>query len=134
MSQNIIVMNRGDSNTIKINLADSLKDIGLYPTPYGFAINGVQVDPDATTDILNIYFGLMLPHQQFEDAIIRKKYTLNNCDKCYNLYIQLNPEDTLHLDPGVYYYAIKMRLQGLTDKDPSQVITVMNKTKFVIND
>ena len=134
MSQNIIVMNRGNSNLIKINVSSGLCDLGFNPTPYSLSLEGDTIDIDNTDDIFNIYFGVMLPHQKFEDAIIRKKYSLSDCDKCYNLYIQLNPEDTINLDPGTYYYAVKMRVKGLTENDPDQVITLINKTKFFLND
>lgn len=133
MSQNIIVMNRGDSNVIKVNIAHAIEELGFHRTPSGFLADGVQIDLN-TTDIFDIYFGIMLPHQKFEDAIVRKKFSMLDCDDCYNLYITLVPEDTINLDPGVYYYAIKLRLKGLSEEDPSQVATVINKTKFVIND
>ena len=52
-----------------------------------------------------------------------------------NLFIRFNPEDTLDLLPGVYYYSIK--LHKMTDNDEEhidEVITIINKTKFIICD
>lgn len=125
MSQNIIIRNRGDSNSIKINIRSGLSELNRLGVTF--------VDSE-----FNIYFGVMLPHQKFEDAIIRKRFTINDCDCCGNLIIQLSPADTLDLKPGIYYYSIKMSANKLkTEKDVSNtemVITLINKTKLILND
>ena len=77
----------------------------------------------------------MDPHQPFENAIVKKRYTKEDCDEMGNLFIRFNPEDTLDLLPGVYYYSIK--LHKMTDNDEEhidEVITIINKTKFIICD
>lgn len=116
---NIVMINRGDTFTFDFTIYDENSPEGRY----------ILKDDDA------LYFGIMDPHQLFEDAIVRKKYTKEDTDELGNLIITLKPEDTLDLCPGVYYYAIK--LHKLTDNEEEyidEVITVVNKTKFIIND
>jgi hypothetical protein len=60
-----------------------------------------------------------------------------------NLVITIEPEDTLDLLPGKYFYAIKMHIDhfepgteetGYAGKQVDKVVTLINKTKFIIND
>ena len=60
-----------------------------------------------------------------------------------NLVICLEPEDTLDLLPGKYFYAVKLQLdhaeldtetQQPTGRRINKVITIINKTKFIICD
>ena len=116
---NIRRINRGDTFTFDFTIYDENSTDGRY----------ILKDDDA------LYFGIMDPHQLFEDAIVRKKYTKEDTDEMGNLIITLNPEDTLDLIPGIYYYAVK--LHKLTDNEEEyvdEVITVVNRTKFIIND
>jgi len=118
-NNNIIMINRGDTFSFDFTIDDGSTDDGRY----------ILKDDDA------LYFGIMDPHQPFEHALIKKKYTKDDCDDMGNLIITLKPEETLDLVPGVYYYAIK--LHKLTDNEEEhidEVITVINKTKFIIND
>ena len=124
---NIIVMNRGDTYTFDLTLVDNSTETGRY----------ILKDNDA------VYFGLMDPGQPFEEALVRKKYTAKDLDSMGNLVIVLSPEDTLDLYPGKYFYAVKLHLNheyldlntGLpTGQYIDKVITVINKTKFIICD
>jgi hypothetical protein len=84
----------------------------------------------------------MDPHQPFENALVKKRFTIEDVDINGNLTIVLEPQDTLGLLPGLYYYSVKIHLQheninpetneveGYVDK----VYTVINKTKFFLND
>lgn len=118
MAQNIITINRGDTYNFDLTIYDDSLD-GRYT---------LQDD-----DVL--YFGLMDPRQKFEDALVKKRYTKDDCDEMGNLNIEIRPEDTLDLMPGVYYYAIKLhRMKNDETEFIDRVITVINKTKFVIND
>ena len=77
----------------------------------------------------------MDPHQLFEDALVKKRYTKDDCDEVGNLVITLKPEDTLDLFPGVYYYAIKLHKVADNEEEYiDEVITIINKTKFIICD
>ena len=125
---NVIVMNRGDSFSFDLTLDDETAENGRY------ILKGDDV----------VYFGLMEPHQPFEVALLRKRYTAEDLDdpEAGNLTIELEPKDTLNLLPGTYYYAIKLKLDhdeydqetgeliGHTDR----IVTVINKTKFFLND
>lgn len=116
---NIIIINRGDTFTFDFTIYDENSPEGRY----------ILKDDDA------LYFGIMLPHQPFEDGIIRKKYTKEDCDEMGNLTITLRPEETLNLLPGTYYYAIKLHKHTDDEEDYiDEVITVINKTKFIICD
>jgi hypothetical protein len=118
MAQNIITINRGDTYNFDLTIYDDSLD-GRY----------VLQDDDV------LYFGLMDPHQKFENALVKKRFTKDDCDEAGNLNIEIRPEDTLDLMPGVYYYAIKLhRMKNDETEYIDKVITVINKTKFVIND
>lgn len=124
---NIIVINRGDSYDFDLTIADETAIDGRYHL----------IGDDA------VYFGLMDPGQRFEDALVRKKYTVEDTDTMGNLVIAIEPEDTLDLYPGKYFYAVKLHLNH-ADIDANtgiptglwidKVITIINKTKFIICD
>lgn len=122
---NVIVLNRGDSFSFDLTLKDETSENGRYK------LQGNDV----------VYFGLMDPHQPFETAWVRKRYTAEDCDEAGNLVIELSPKDTIALIPGVYYYSVKLKMDHFeTDQETGEVshvervITVINKTKFFLND
>lgn len=123
---NMIILNRGDTYEFDLTIDDSTSIDGRY-----------HIQGNDT-----VYFGIMDPHQPFEDALVKKKFTLDDTDASGNLTIVIEPEDTLDLIPGTYYYAVKIHLQhenihpetkevlGYVDK----VYTVINKTKLFLCD
>lgn len=123
---NMIVMNRGDTKTFDLFIANN----ELSEIQY------VLTGDDA------VYFGIMDPHQPFERALVRKKYTKNDLDANGNLIIIIQPEDTLDLIPGKYYYAIKLHMchpelsqdGHETGNFIDRVLTLVNKTKFILCD
>ena len=81
----------------------------------------------------------MDPHQHFEDALVRKKFTKEDLDEFGVLNIVITPEDTLDLLPGTYYYAIKIHLNHEefevdSFKKIDKVNTIINKTKLFLCD
>ena len=122
---NIIVINRGDSFDFDLTIT--------LDSEFRYALTG----DDA------LYFGIMQPHQPFETALIRKKYTVADTDAMGNLSVSILPEDTLNLHPGKYYYAVKLHMNHPevdantgeeTGKIIDKVYTIINKTKFIICD
>jgi hypothetical protein len=123
---NMIILNRGDTYEFDLTIADDSSIDDRY-----------HIQGDDT-----IYFGIMDPHQPFEEALVKKRFTIEDTDGNGNLTIVIEPEDTLDLLPGTYYYAVKIHLQhdninpetnenyGYVDK----VSTVINKTKLFLND
>jgi len=107
MIGNRVVINRGDSWTLALDLAN-----------YSIIAN--------TT----IYFGLMDPHQPFENALVKKKIVISQAGK---VTFDLKASDTLDLEPGVYFYAVKMHKVNKAN-NIDEVITIIDKTKFIIND
>jgi hypothetical protein len=122
---NIIIMNRGDTFVHHFN-ARALGEYAAY-----------ELQGDDT-----IYFGIMDPGQYFEDALFKQKFDRDDLTSLKNLVLELEPEDTLDLLPGKYFYALKLQLdheeldaQGYpTGNYVDKVITLINKTKFIIND
>ena len=115
MSTKIIKINRGDSFEFIIDLSYTLE----------------------ATDA--VYFSLMLPHQSFEEALLIMGYTVEDLDEEGNLKIQLTPNDTRCLQPGVYYYTVKLQRGGtlgiINDLDDStEVRTIIERTKFIVNE
>ena len=121
MAKNIIKMNRGDTYEFNLTIDDEGSENGKY------ILQGNDT----------VYFGLMEPNSAFEQSLVKKIYTKEDRDKDGNIFITIEPEDTEHLLPGVYYYSIKLEvdhLQGETYESIHKVITVINKTKFIILD
>ena len=111
---NMITMIRGDSFIHHFCL-----EIGRFPRKKKLVIG----DDDL------IYFGVMNPSDHFEHSIIKKEFTKEDFDSEGNLVITLEPEDTVWLDPGTYYYELKL----LTSEHP-QLKTLVQKTRFTILD
>jgi hypothetical protein len=125
-NNNMIIINRGDTYEFDLTIDDANSVDGRY-----------HIQGEDT-----IYFGIMDPHQQFEDALVKKKFTTEDADSNGNLTIVIEPEDTLDLLPGVYYYSVKIHMQH-ESKNPEtnevygyvdKVYTVINKTKLFLND
>ena len=121
MAKNIIKMNRGDTYEFNLTIDDEGSESGKY----------LLQGNDA------VYFGLMEPNSAFEQSLVKKVYTEEDRDKDGNIFITIEPEDTEHLLPGVYYYSVKLEVDhenGETCESIHKVITVINKTKFIILD
>ena len=120
MANNIIVLNRGDSYSFNLTIIDENSESGIY-----------NLEGDDA-----VYLGIMDPHQPFELALVKKKYTVEDLDEAGNLFIEILPEDTIDLFPGIYYYSIKLKIDH-TDDDGfefSGVKTIINNTKFILCD
>lgn len=122
MATNIIAINRGDTFEFSVTIADASSETGIYTLR----------DNDA------IYFGLMDPNQQFENALVKKKIGLDSeyVDPEGNISIVIEPEDTIDLLPGRYFYMIKLKMDHVDDQgdEVHAVKTIIDKTKFVIYD
>jgi hypothetical protein len=126
MSAKIIKINRGDSYSFNVR-------IPLKEDPsknYFLTANDV------------VYFAIMYPHQRFEDALLIKGVTLGEKElnlKTGEITITIEPNDTRALVPGVYYYTVKLQrggtLEVIDDLDtPDEVRTIIERTKFIINE
>ena len=121
---NIIIMTRGDTYEFSLNMTDETGEYTLQ-------------DNDV------VYFGIMDPGQPFERALVRKRFTVNDLDAVGNLNIILEPEDTLDLLPGKYFYSVKLHMSHdeldyntllPTGNYVDKVVTIIGKTKFIICD
>ena len=122
---NVFTMNRGDTAFMEFKL-------------------NFELPEDVTLD--KLYLGITEPHQYFEDALIKKTFTLDSTDNTLpyleltenedgttSFSIQINPDDTVDIMPGIYYYEVKA--SGVIDKNEEQtdfVTTLVQKTKFII--
>jgi hypothetical protein len=130
MAKNIIKLNRGDSYEFKVSIPVLDEE--------GNIINYLLTGSDV------VYFALLYPHQRFEDAILIKGYdhTDHIIDKGKNtgeILIKIEPKDTRRLAPGIYYYTDKLQRGGslINTKDcdePDEVRTIIERTKFIINE
>lgn len=117
------MFNIGPNNQIQISRGDSA-DTELF-------INSgteFEVDQYIIEDTDKIYLGVMEPNQPFENAILKKVFTIEDLNEEGNLVIRFKPNDTVQLLPGTYYYSIK-----LTNKE-EDVITLIPNTLFTIED
>ena len=106
MSERIFMLNRGDT----------LRYTYILPDGYDY------------TEGDRLYFGITLPKQPFEDALIRKTFSIepDNTDISYKAVIEVSADETRLLPPATYYYSIKVK------KANRDVITLVNKTKLII--
>ena len=106
MSERIFMLNRGDT----------LRSTYKLPDDYEY------------TEGDRLYFGITLPKQPFEDALIRKTFSIDpdNIDNSYKAVIEVSAEETRLLPPATYYYSIKVK------KANRDVRTLVNKTKLII--
>lgn len=91
-----------------------------------------------------VFFALMEPNQRFEDAILKKAFVLKDLDdNTYNrstgvLRVPMYSQDTELLEPGDYYYQVKLLKKDAFDDDQldenSRPETIIQKTKFTIVD
>lgn len=115
---NVIILNRGDSISFPVEILG-----GKFPDEFRMELD--------STDM--VYFGLMEPHQLFEDAIIKKVYTSEDVNEEGCIDIRIEPIDTVDLLPGTYYYSVKLSSYD-REKDIEYVDTLIQKTKFIIVD
>ena len=119
---------------IKINRGDSLELPVVIPRKDDYTKHYLLASKDA------LYFALMYPNQRFEDAIFVKGYTHEEQDvKTGEIILKVTPNDTRALTPGVYYYTVKLQrggtLEVIDDFDnPDEVRTIIERTKFIINE
>lgn len=122
MSKNIIVLNKGDTKDLLIRIPDKLDP----------AINYILTPNDV------VYFAILYPQQEFEDAIILRGYTVEDLTKEGLVKIRIFTEDTIHLPAGIYYYTIKLQtgdthpVIGDCD-DPEELRTIIPRTKLILN-
>ena len=109
---NIITISRGDSFEFPLFI-----NIGTLLNPIKYNL--------VEHENAKIYLGVMEPNQAFEQALIRQIYTKDDVDENGNIIIKFFPSDTYLLNPGIYYYEIKL-------KDGNAVTTVLPKTLFYI--
>lgn len=116
VNNQVIQLNRGDDIDIvlQVNTGTALKPI-----------------PCVLEDGEALYLGVMAPNQRWEEAIIRKKLTSENCDKNGNVFIHFDSADTENVCPGTYYYMVKIYVKDRIE-DKYNINTIVNKTKFII--
>ena len=114
---NVVSITKGDYSVIPVELV-----ISTYPEYYTLKLEESD----------RVYFGLMAPNKSFDEAIIKKEFTVADVTPDGYINVKILPEDTLNLEPGVYYYSVKA-LYKLGDNDV-RISTLVDKTKFIIND
>ena len=113
----ILSLIRGDSFSMAAYINSGT---GLVPVRYTFK----------NTD--KLYFAIMQPNEMFENAVVKKIFTVADLDVNGDITISLVPTDTEYLTPGKYYYQIKLLTTDLSDAE--QIITVTPKSLFFIEE
>ena len=115
---NVFTMNRGDTAIMNFNV-------------------NVELPENVIVD--KLYLGITEPNQYFEDALIKKTFEINKDititaeNNIWSFSIQINPEDTVDIIPGTYYYEVKA--SGVIDQGEERsdfATTIVQKTKFII--
>lgn len=116
----IVTMNKGDDIEIPLFINQGTK---LNPIRFSLLSN-----PNA-----ELYLGIMMPHQDFECALVRKKYTFNSPHtEQRDVIVELKANDTRCLVPGRYYIEAKLRLVDAYNNE--RIFTVMPKQIFQLQE
>lgn len=126
MSTRIIKINRGDTFEFTITIPYKNSKTENYKLK--------------ATDA--VYFAVLYPHQNLEDAIILKGYSGSDPEVDPNtgaITIKLTHSDTKYFTPGVYYYTVKLQIGGSLEdlgatEEPEEVYTIIERTKFIVNE
>ena len=92
---------------------------------------GTKLDPIYynLTENDTLYFGLMEPNTAFEEAVVRKSFSMHSDkDNKGNILLKLSPQDTVNLTVGKYYYMVKLR--SIDEFDNEHVKTIIPLTQF----
>ena len=111
----VITINRGDSVSLPIPIL-----VGKFPE-LQHKLEIVEGDI--------IFFGLMFPQQYFECAIIKKEFNKSAFNEDGDFVLELDSLDTINIEPGVYYYELKL-LKASDDT----ITTLIPKSRFNIVD
>lgn len=117
-----ISLNRGDTATFSLNINAGTD---LYPLEFKLK------EKDC------LYMGIEEPNQPFEKAIVKKVINTRNnlIDKDGNILVDIEPDDTVCLMPGLYYYEIKAKLyRGNQFKNKYLTITFNDDLSYSIVD
>lgn len=113
---NLVDMNRGDSRSFPIFLN---KGTILEPIRYV-----LQEEAD------KLVFYLCKPQESFQEAVLTKEMTSLDLDENGDAIIKFTPEDTLNLEPGVYFLEVKLYHTNYDKTEDVQ--TVITKKRFTI--
>lgn len=116
-NNNIVTISRGDTGISSVYI-----NIGTEYAPKRYILH----EDD------KLYLGVMEPNQSFENAIIKKIYTKDNLDDDGDVIVIFTAEDTENLEPGLYYYQIKLVRNNIEARNI--VDTIRPNTKFYIVD
>lgn len=103
-----VTINRGDAFSVPIFI-----NAGTCDAPIRFKIKDF---PNAA-----VLFSITAPHQNFNDGIIRKVFTVKDTNEYGDIMVELTSAETKNLPIGKYYYQFKLFLQDgkintLTDR------------------
>ena len=60
---------------------------------------------------IEVYFGVYSKNCPFEHSFIRKKFTCLDANSLGDIIVKIDPQDTLCVIPGSYFYSVKLRMQ-----------------------
>lgn len=80
-----------------------------------------------------LYLGVMMPYQDFENALVRKKFTYESPHtEQRDVIVEFNSNDTQYLRPGRYYVEAKLRTFDKYGNE--RIFTVMPKKIFQLEE
>ena len=116
----VISMTRGDNVSLPLFMNQGTR---IKPMRYSLMCNPRS----------ELYVGIMMPYQDFENALVRKKYT---CESKHteqkDVIVELTPQDTQYLKSGKYYIEAKLRV--FTKEGDERIFTVMPKRILYLED
>ena len=80
---------------------------------------------------LEIYFGVYMPYDRFENSFIAKKFDHLDSNELGDIMITINLEDTLYIRPGSYKYSVRARMYD--ESYGEWINTVVDANTFYIN-
>ena len=107
-----LIISKGDSFSVPLFI-----NVGTKEAPIRLDLS---VLPSAS-----IYLGVYAIHSSFENSIVRKKFTVKDINEKGDIIVNFKREDTIYLNPGNYYYEVKLRLKN--EKDGEFIRTVIGR-------
>jgi hypothetical protein len=74
---------------------------------------------------------LMKPNTRYENAILTKEYTSDDCNDDGDVIVKFDHKDTIDLQEGIYYYTVKLTYY---DGETKQINTIIPESLFLIED
>lgn len=112
-----------ESGEIRITRGDTSPELPLFINK-GTELTPLRYELQTNDEIC---VAVMQANECFENAVLKKVYSINNINAEGDAVIQFTPQDTELLDTGIYTYMVKLH-----NTETGLVNTIIKATPFII--